>query len=161
MKKNSLFTHKNIDYPTLLDNFKILLKENNLKFTLQREHILKILYDSRKHLSPELLYNEIKDLFPELNIGIATVYRTLLLLEDADLVTSIPFDKHGKKYELANKEHHDHMICIKCGKIIEFIDEEIELRQTKIAKSHNFNMINHSMQIYGICKECQIKNKEN
>lgn len=161
MKTDASMTYKDIDYPSLLENFKALLKSNGLKYTLQREHILKVLYKSTKHLTPELLYNEIKMEAPELNIGIATIYRTLSLLEDAGLVTSISLDKQGKKYELADKEHHDHMICIKCGKIIEFMDQEIEERQKKIAHKHQFKMTDHSMQIYGLCSKCQKTNKEN
>ena len=107
-----------------------------------------------------MLHNEIKLDAPELNIGIATIYRTLTLLEEAGLVTSISLDKQGKKYELADKEHHDHMICTNCGKIIEFIDNEIEERQKQISKQHKFKMTGHSMQIYGLCHECQQNNKE-
>jgi len=160
MKTDFPITYKGIDYPSLLENFKALLKINGLKYTLQREHILKALYKSNKHLSPELLYNEIKLDAPELNIGIATIYRTLTLLEEAGLVTSISLDKQGKKYELADKEHHDHMICTNCGKIIEFIDNEIEERQKQISKQHKFQMTGHSMQIYGLCSKCQQINKE-
>lgn len=161
MKTDFSLTYEGIDYQSLLKNFKSLLKSNNLKYTLQRELILKYLYKSKKHLTPELLYNEIKLDAPELNIGIATIYRTLTLLEDAGFVTSISLGKQGKKYELANKEHHDHMICTNCGKIIEFIDEEIEARQSKIAKQYQFQMLDHSMQIYGLCRQCQQINKEN
>jgi Fur family transcriptional regulator, ferric uptake regulator len=160
MKNDQLFACKAVSYKVLLENFKILLKENSLKFTLQREQILKTLYDAHEHLSPELLHSKIQANMPSLNIGIATIYRTLALLEESDLVTSLPFGKQGKKYELADKEHHDHMICIKCGKILEFIDEEIEKRQRKIAKEHQFIMTSHSMQIFGICIECQRLNKE-
>lgn len=160
MKNDQLFTCKAVSYPVLLENFKFLLKENGLKFTLQREQILKTLYNSQEHLSPELLHTKIQEAMPSLNIGIATVYRTLALLEESDLVTSLLLGKQGKKYELADKEHHDHMICTNCGKIIEFIDDEIEERQRKIAKKHQFLMTSHSMQIYGICKECQRLNKE-
>jgi Fur family transcriptional regulator, ferric uptake regulator len=144
-------------YSELLKNFKVLLKENGLKFTSQREDILRALYDAREHLSPEALHTVISKTVPDSNIGIATIYRTLVLLEDSNFITSIPFGQQGKKYELANKEHHDHMICTECGKIIEFIDEQIEQRQQAIAKKHNFKMTYHSMQIYGICEECQKK----
>ncbi len=93
--------------------------------------------------------------YSELKIGIATVYRTLSLLEDSKMVTSLSFGAQGKKYELGAKEHHDHLICTRCGAITEFVDEHIEERQHKIADELGFKMQDHSMQIYGICKNCQ------
>lgn len=144
-----------VDYDVLLEDFKTLLKNNGLKFTIQREVILETLYNSTEHLTPEALHQLIQQNHPQLNTGIATVYRTLSLLEDSALVTSLSFGAQGKKYELGAKDHHDHMICTKCGAIIEFIDESIEERQADIAKKHGFQMIDHSMQIYGICKNCQ------
>jgi len=152
------FNKKNIKYEQLLDNFKILLKKNSLKFTVQREAILKTLYNSNIHLSPESLHHLIQKQYPELKTGIATVYRTLSLLESSNIVTSISFGTQGKKYELGAKEHHDHLICTICGNIIEFVDEKIEKKQQKIAKKLDFEMSGHSMQIYGICKDC--KNKQ-
>lgn len=94
---------------------------------------------------------------PNQNIGIATIYRTLNLLEESGMVTSISFGSAGKKFELANKPHHDHMICKTCGKIIEFQDDTIEQRQLKIAKEHGFKLSSHLMQLYGTCKDCQKK----
>jgi Fur family ferric uptake transcriptional regulator len=73
------------------------------------------------------------------------------------MVTSLSFGAQGKKYELGAKDHHDHIICTKCGSISEFVDEEIESRQKKIAEELGFVMQEHSMQIYGICKTCQTK----
>jgi len=149
------FNDKTIVYEQLLDDFKILLKKNTLKFTIQREVILETLYKSDEHLTPESLHNLIKNTFPDLKIGIATVYRTLSLLEDSKLVTSLSFGAQGKKYELGAKNHHDHLICTECGNITEFVDENIEKRQHLIAKELGFKMSDHSMQIYGTCKECQ------
>ncbi len=74
------------------------------------------------------------------------------------MVTSLSFGAQGKKYELGAKDHHDHIICTICGEITEFVDEEIETRQHLIAKGLGFKMVDHSMQIYGICKACQEKN---
>ena len=71
------------------------------------------------------------------------------------MVTSISFGANGKKYEAGTKDHHDHMICDSCGKIIEFCDEVIEELQEKVALKHQFKIIDHVMQIHGICKECQ------
>lgn len=151
------FTERTIEYNKLLSDFKQLLKENGLKFTIQREVILETLYNSDEHLTPEALHHLIQEKHPDLNTGIATVYRTLSLLEDSDMVTSLSFGAQGKKYELGAKDHHDHLICTQCGDITEFVDEEIEERQKKIAEALGFKMQEHSMQIYGICKKCQEK----
>jgi Fur family ferric uptake transcriptional regulator len=154
------FSDKTLEYAELLEKFKSLLKNNALKFTIQREVILEALYNSDEHLTPEALHRLIQKNYPELKIGIATVYRTLSLLEEAEIVTSLSFGTQGKKYELGAKEHHDHMICTVCGDITEFVDTEIEKRQEKIAQEFGFLMKDHSMQIYGICSKCQ-KQKNN
>lgn len=151
------FNHRTIEYEQLLSNFKELLKKNSLKFTIQREVILETLYNSNEHLTPESLHTLIKNKFPDLKTGIATIYRTLSLLEDSDMVTFLSFGASGKKYELGAKKHHDHIICTACGNITEFVDEQIEKRQHAIANELGFKMSNHSMQIYGICEQCQNK----
>jgi len=155
MKSKTDFTHRTVEYEILLTRFKELLKKNAYKYTIQREVILETLYKSDEHLTPEALHHLIKEKFPELKTGIATVYRTLSLLEDSDMVTSLSFGSQGKKYELGAKEHHDHMICTQCGDITEFVDAAIEERQHHIADELGFKMQDHSMQIYGICKNCQ------
>lgn len=157
MAINTDFTERTIDYKNLLEDFKQLLKKNALKFTTQREKILEALYDSEGHLTPEGLHHKLQARHPDLKIGIATIYRTLSLLEDSNIVTSLSFGAQGKKYELGAKEHHDHLICTECGKITEFVDEEIEKRQHAITDNLGFKMSDHSMQIYGICSECQSK----
>ncbi|SFV61909.1 Ferric uptake regulation protein FUR [hydrothermal vent metagenome] len=146
-----------IDYETLLISFKKILKDNGLKFTKQRDIILKTLYSNSGHFTPEELLLIIKKSYPDIKIGIATIYRTLSLLEESKIVDSISFGAKGKKYEIGVKEHHDHLLCIKCGKIIEFLDETIELQQEIIAKKFNFEMTGHNMNIIGICNECQNK----
>jgi Fur family transcriptional regulator, ferric uptake regulator len=154
------FTERTIEYTKLLNDFKQLLRVNSLKFTIQREVILEMLYNSDEHLTPEGLHHLIQQKHPELNTGIATVYRTLSLLEESDMVTSLSFGAQGKKYELGAKDHHDHVICTSCGSITEFVDEAIEERQKKITETLGFIMQEHSMQIYGICKNCQEKSKK-
>ena len=152
---NTNFNNRTIEYTELLSNFKTLLKKNALKFTIQREVILETLYNSDEHLTPESLHHLIQEKFPDLKTGIATVYRTLSLLEDSKMVTSLSFGAQGKKYELGAKEHHDHLICTECGSITEFVDEQIESRQHHIADKLGFKMKDHSMQIYGYCKNCK------
>lgn len=145
------------EYKEILEDFKKLLKSSNLKYTKQRELILKIIYNNDGHFTPEDIYNLIKTSYPEVKLGIATVYRTLTLLEDAEIVSSISFGTQGKKYEFGLKEHHDHLVCLKCGGIEEFVDETIEKQQEEIAKKFNFKMTNHIMKITGVCSACQAK----
>jgi len=144
-----------ITYQLLLDKFKALLKENSLKFTKQRELILKFLYENNGHFTPEDIYMRIKKSYPQINIGIATIYRTLTLLENEGIASSLSFGAQGKKYELGLKKHHDHFICTSCGEIIEFFDETIERQQEKIAEKFNFKMTDHTMKIIGLCETCQ------
>jgi Fur family ferric uptake transcriptional regulator len=144
-----------IAYPLLLEKFQAILKENALKFTKQRELVLKFLYENDGHFTPEDIYTLLKEQYPDVNIGIATVYRTLTLLETSHIASSISFGVQGKKYEIGLKKHHDHLICTKCGAIIEFFDETIEKRQEEIAKKFNFQMTDHTMKIIGLCEKCQ------
>lgn len=146
-----------ISYDKVLEKFKKILKSNSLKYTTQRELILKVIYDNDGHFSPEDIYTLIKESYPEIKLGIATVYRTLTLLEYSHIVSSISFGAQGKKYEFGLKEHHDHLVCLECGKIEEFYDDIIENQQEEIAKKFNFKMQNHVMKITGICSDCQNK----
>ena len=139
----------------IIDELKKIVKQKGLKYTDQREIVLSVLLNAEDHLTAEEVYNEIKKEHTDSNIGIATVYRALSFLEEVDLITSIAFGTDGKKYESNAKSHHDHLICTNCGKIIEFIDDEIEKRQDKIAKKNKFKITSHSMQLYGTCETCQ------
>lgn len=152
--RSSMHSFENLEYNALLSSFKELLKNNNLKFTKQREVVLKTLYERNEHFTPEDLYILLQNSYPELNIGIATVYRTLNLLEESQMATSLSFGVAGKKFELANKPHHDHMICKNCGLIIEFQNDKIEQLQLEIAKNNHFKITSHLMQLQGICQKC-------
>ena len=144
-----------IEYPSLLSKFREILRDKNLKFTKQRELVLQTLYDNEGHFSPEDILTLIRERVPKIKIGIATIYRTLALLEEQGLAYSISLGKDGKRYELGLKTHHDHLVCVGCGKIIEFFDEVIEKRQEEVAKEFKFLMQEHIMQIRGLCQECQ------
>ncbi len=139
----------------VIEELKKIVKQKGLKYTEQREIVLNVLLHADDHLTAEEIYNLIKTKRPDSNIGIATVYRALSFLEEVNLITSITFGADGKKYESNTKDHHDHLICTNCGKIVEFMDEEIEKRQERIAKKNKFRITSHSMQIYGICEACQ------
>lgn len=142
-------------YEEIIDELRKIVKQKGLKYTEQREIVLSILLHAKEHLSAEEIYNQIKKDYPTSNVGIATVYRALSFLEEVDLITSITFGTEGKKYESNSKSHHDHLICTQCARIIEFIDEEIEKRQEKIAKNNKFKITSHTMQLYGVCENCQ------
>lgn len=143
------------NYNEIIEELKKIVKQKGLKYTEQREIVLSILLQANGHLTAEEIYNQIKKDYPTSNVGIATVYRALSFLEEVDLITSITFGTEGKKYESNSKSHHDHLICTQCARIIEFIDEEIEKRQEKIAKNNKFKITSHTMQLYGVCENCQ------
>lgn len=145
----------NIKEEDFIEELKRIVKQKGLKYTEQREIVLSILLQADDHLTAEEIYNKIKEEFPETNVGIATVYRALSFLEEVELIASLNFGTDGKKYESNAKSHHDHLICTDCSKIIEFVDEEIEKKQEKIAKANKFKITSHSLQLYGLCEDCQ------
>ena len=123
------------------------LRKAGLKVTLPRLKILEILENSRqRHLSAEDIYKELLDTGED--IGLATVYRVLTQFEAAGLVTRHNFEGGHSVFEMDEGKHHDHMVCVETGEVVEFIDEEIERLQHKIAKSHNFELIDHSLVLY-------------
>lgn len=130
----------------------IALKKAGLKVTLPRLKILEVLQNPEcHHISAEDLYKKLIDMDEE--IGLATVYRVLNQFHDAGIVTRHNFEYGKSVFELAQQQHHDHLICLDCGKIIEFSDEFIEARQGDIAKKHNVKLTNHSLYLYGYCTE--------
>ena len=132
------------------------LKRAGLKVTLPRMKILEILENSdKRHLSAEDIYRVLLDAGHE--IGLATIYRVLTQFEGAGLVIRHHFETGQAVFELERGKHHDHLICVKCGKIIEFFDEAIESRQKEIANKNGFRISDHSLIIYGICdnESCQ------
>ncbi|MBD3671308.1 MAG: ferric iron uptake transcriptional regulator [Gammaproteobacteria bacterium] len=134
------------------------LKKLGLKATLPRLKILEILEDSKlRHMSAEEVYKALLDSGEE--IGLATVYRVLTQFESAGLVSRHHFEGGHSVFELDDGEHHDHLMCVKCGKIEEFIDDTIEDRQKAIAKRFEFEMTDHCLYIYGVCPACQSKLK--
>jgi Fur family ferric uptake transcriptional regulator len=128
------------------------LEQNHLKQTRQRELILKTFLDSKRHVTSEELYQSVRADHP--NVGYTTVYRTMKLLVEAGLATERNFDDGITRYEI-EQEHHDHLVCIKCGKIQEFESEMIEDTQNRIAKEHGFQIMRHRHELYGHCAACQ------
>lgn len=129
------------------------LKQAGLKVTLPRLKILDILENSdTRHLSAEDIYKILVNTGDD--VGLATVYRVLTQFEAADLVKRHNFEGGHSVFEVTQDEHHDHLVCVKCGRVEEFLDDVIEKRQSAIAKSFNFEMTDHALNIYGICAEC-------
>lgn len=130
------------------------LKEAGLKITLPRVKILKILESSGlHHLSAEDVYKQLIAANEE--IGLATVYRVLTQFESAALVIRHNFEGGHSVFELAGGEHHDHIVCLECGKVAEFNDHEIERRQEKIAEELGFELTDHALNMFGLCSKCR------
>ncbi len=129
------------------------IRSAGLKVTLPRLKILDMLEtNGSKHLSAENMYKSLLEEGEE--IGLATVYRVLTQFEAAGLVKRHHFEGGNSVFELSQGEHHDHILCVKCGKVDEFYDEVIEERQRNIAKQKGYKMTDHSLYIYGICSAC-------
>lgn len=123
------------------------LRKAGLKVTLPRVKILQILESSRdRHMSAEDVFKALLEAGEE--VGIATVYRVLTQFEDAGLVESHNFDGGHKVFELDSGDHHDHMVCVESGKVIEFHNEEIERLQDQIARQHGYEITGHSLVLY-------------
>ncbi len=130
------------------------LKDAGLKITMPRLKVLQILEQSTEHhLSAESVYKALLDMGED--VGLATVYRVLAQFEAAGLIHRHNFEGGYSVYELSQGSHHDHLVCIKCGRVEEFFDEIIEKRQQMIAEEAKFNMTDHALNIYGVCSNCQ------
>jgi Fur family ferric uptake transcriptional regulator len=130
------------------------LRKAGLKVTGPRIKVLSILEAQKeRHLSAEDVYRILLDQGDD--VGLATVYRVLTQFEAAGIVQRHNFEGGHAVFELDQGEHHDHLVCIKCGTVQEFLDEEIERRQTMIAGRYQFEMTDHSLTIYGICTQCR------
>ena len=136
------------------DVFLDFLQTKNLKMTNQRKVILTILLKSNKHLSIEELYNNVK--MVDSSIGHATVFRTMKLLVEAEIASTIDFGDRITRYEITyGHAHHDHLVCVSCGKFIETENGELSELQHKLQENYNFTMLRHKIQILGICEECK------
>lgn len=130
------------------------LKNAGLKVTMPRRKILEILETAdNHHLSAEDIYRLLVDSGEE--IGLATVYRVLTQFQEAGLVRRHNFESGQSVFELDHGEHHDHLVCVKCNAVEEFVDDVIEKRQQEIAKNAGFTITDHNLNIYGICQKCQ------
>ncbi|MCJ8191690.1 Fur family transcriptional regulator [Sphingomicrobium aestuariivivum] len=122
--------------------------EKGLRITEQRRVIAKVLGESEDHPDVEMLHERANKIDP--NISIATVYRTVRLFEEAGILERHEFGDGRSRYEAASDAHHDHLIDVETGKVVEFVDEELELLQKRIAEKLGFRLVDHRMELYGV-----------
>jgi Fur family ferric uptake transcriptional regulator len=130
------------------------LKNSGLKATLPRIKVLEVFQNTnQRHMSAEDVF---KTLLAEgSDVGLATVYRVLMQFEQAGILSRNHFESGKAVFELNEGKHHDHMVCVSCGKVEEFYDAEIERRQQHIAKSRGYELHDHSLSLYVLCQDCR------
>lgn len=134
------------------------MKKAGLKVTLPRLKIISILeQNADDHLSAEDVYRALKDNGED--VGLATVYRVLTQFEAAGLVKRLHFEGGHALFELDSGEHHDHIVCVQCGHVVEFVDTTIEKRQERIAQEHEFRIADHTLVLYGDCQRKKCPNR--
>lgn len=134
-------------------SYKRMIREMGLKVTKQRMAILEGLNAGRAHVTAQEVYEAVNEKHPE--IGFATVYRFLRKLTEQGFVTEVRMGGLPARYELTPREHHDHLTCVKCGKIVEFENPQIEQLQEDIATGYGFKLTDHVLELYGICSHCK------
>lgn len=143
------------------EKLKELLKVDGYKLTPQRRAVLEAMLTSEgKHLSTEEIYDIVKQDCPE--IGLATVYRTVQLLEKMGVLSRINFDDGCNRYELVHSNedhHHHHLVCMNCGKVEEAEDDLLDPIEKEIEQKYDFKITNHNVKFFGYCKECKDKNE--
>jgi Fur family ferric uptake transcriptional regulator len=130
------------------------LEEKGYRLTPQRSDILEILLNHpNQHLSADDIYGEVKAKHPE--YGLATVYRTLELFRELGIVHEMDFAEGMSRYEYGNWLHHHHLVCLKCGRIIEFQSDDLEAVEEKLSAKYGFSVIGHHLKLYGYCEKCR------
>lgn len=138
------------------ETFNRFLKAEGIRQSKQRTQVLEVFLKSKKHLSAAELYALVKKDYAD--IGYATVYRAMKVICRAGLAEELDFGDGCKRFERKFKEaHHDHLICTKCGKLIEVINPKIEELQIKMSQKHGFKPLRHEMQVFGLCRCCRRK----
>ena len=132
-----------------MEAFRGFLGDRGLKFTRQRRVIAQVLFGSEDHLTLNDILERARA--EQASVGYATVYRTMKLMAESGLATEHRFDDGQARYERAGTDHHDHIICTRCGRIVEFEDHEIERIQDMIAERMGFEVLSHRHEIYGSC----------
>ena len=137
-----------------IERFKDTLQREGLRLTRQRMAILEDILASEEHRECDDILFSLRR--KDISVSRATVYRTVDILEKVGFVRKMDIGDGRFRYEnKLSQSHHDHLICLKCGRIIEFVDLEIESRQVQLSKNRGFKLLSHSHQLYGICARCQ------
>ncbi len=138
------------------ERFRQLLVAKGLKFTTERELLLSHVLETRKHFDADSLYENLKK--KGVRIARDTVYRTLPLLLECGVLQKSVGDSRRDYFEVPGvKGHHDHMVCIECGKVIEFHSDELEKLQDRLCKDYDFSMVFHDHRLFGYCQRCKAK----
>ncbi len=144
---------------TPLARFEIYLREHNLRLTQERQSVLDVVLSREGHFDADSLLQFVRQRREGKRVSRATLYRTLEHLRAAGLVKMHRFGPGQALYEhVYNRLHHDHMVCDSCGRVVEFVSDEIERLQEDVCREHGFRPGNHVMQIFGICAECAAGN---
>lgn len=145
-----------MDKDIAITRLKDKVRRFGLKLTKQREAICEVFFAQVGHRRAEEILKDVRAQDP--NVSLATVYRTLKLLQEYGLAESHNFQDGQAFFEpcFDDSEHHDHLICTRCGHILEFVNAAIEKLQIKVAATHGFKMTNHKMELYGLCASCQL-----
>jgi Fur family transcriptional regulator, ferric uptake regulator len=134
--------------------FEKFLVQKRLRHSKPREFIVRTFLCMEQHITVDELWGAVKKKYP--SVGYATIYRTMKLLSESGLCREIRFEDGTTRYEhLYGHEHHDHLVCTQCGRLVEVVNEEIEKLQERLMKQHGFLPQSHRMNLYGICKECR------
>lgn len=140
---------------------KAFLAKKGLKLTSERKRILELVFAMKHHIDVTHLYDEGRRRFPKAHLSLATIYRTIPLFEEMGFLKSFHTKEGHKLYECTyGLAHHDHIICLSCGSIAEFTCEEIEGYQLRVAKKHRYRLLDHRLELFGLCATCDSKEKE-
>ena len=143
----------------ILEQFKEYLRKEKLKFTKERETILTEVLKRRDHFDADELSSDLRS--AGLKVSRATVYRTLDILYEIGVVHKATLGhKHNHYENMVGRKHHDHLVCLNCDKVIEFVDDEIERLQVEVCKKLGFEMKRHNLQIFGYCSHCSADMKK-
>lgn len=148
---------------SVVNRFNKVLKEKGYKFTSQRQHVFEVIVENDgNHLNSQEIYELVRKKYPE--IGVATVYRTLALLEEMKLIYGVDFEDGFRRYEVVNDEEehrHHHLICLECRSIKEAEDDLLGAIEQEILIKDKFKVVNHKVKFYGYCEECMKRMNKN
>jgi Fur family ferric uptake transcriptional regulator len=145
---------RSADVAQALDAFRRFLRERSLPVTTQREQVAEVLFAAGGHLSVDDVEQLLRG--RDLHVGKATIYRTLDLLSESGMIVQRDFGEGFRRYErVPGHPHHEHLICLRCGKVVEFQNNRLERLKTLIADEYGFQHSHHRLEIYGACRECQ------